>query len=455
MLKADVAQFYPTLYTHAIAWAVDPKSRQKRFWSSPKLLGNQLDLAIRDADRKISQGIPIGNDISFLLAEVVLAQVDRALKVPNGRAYRWFDDYEIAVDTRQEAENVRRQLRSELDYFRLRLNPSKTQIIELPKATEQEWRRPLVTASAHVANARGMLTYFDTAFKFRDEFPDTAVLLYALGILFRLKCPKGDTARVAQSCITQAVLCEPGAAQKAFALLSFWCMNGMTLDAALLTSTIDQIVLRHDSKGPTSDVAWALAFCLEHRFSLSSTAAKVLARFDDDCILLLALDLHAHGLLPSGFTTGPMSKTLKNADLDREHWLLAYETVRQGFLMNCAALVSGNPLFADLLATGVSFYRRKLPPYASVIHPGGAPEWSVGLWFVSPSAEAVSGVSAEASKTELTIRGDLARLRRDRLRSYAETVEDLLDILSEEDFAALVEGEDEYSSPGLSEEPPN
>ena len=58
-----------------------------------------------DASAKVSQGVPIGNDISFLLAEGVLARVDRAVRFAKERAYRWFDDYEIAFDTKEQAES--------------------------------------------------------------------------------------------------------------------------------------------------------------------------------------------------------------------------------------------------------------------------------------------------------------------------------------------------------------
>ena len=93
LLKADVSQFYPSLYTHAVGWAVDPKLRKRANWSNRKLLGKLLDQALMDLDGKVSQGVPIGNDISFLLAEIVLAEVDRAVRLPAGRAYRWYDDY--------------------------------------------------------------------------------------------------------------------------------------------------------------------------------------------------------------------------------------------------------------------------------------------------------------------------------------------------------------------------
>lgn len=60
LLKADVSQFYPSLYTHAVGWAIDPKLRNRAHWKNGKLLRKQLDQALMDLDGKVSQGIPIG-----------------------------------------------------------------------------------------------------------------------------------------------------------------------------------------------------------------------------------------------------------------------------------------------------------------------------------------------------------------------------------------------------------
>ena len=80
LLKADISHFYPSLYTHAVGWAVDPKLRRRSNWGDVKLLGKKLDQALMNLEGKFSQGVPIGNDISFLLAELVLAQVRAAIE---------------------------------------------------------------------------------------------------------------------------------------------------------------------------------------------------------------------------------------------------------------------------------------------------------------------------------------------------------------------------------------
>jgi hypothetical protein len=292
-LKADISQFYGSLYTHAVGWAIDPKLREKSYWKNDKLLGKKLDQALMNMDGKISQGVPIGNDISFLLAEAVLAQVDRSLGLPANRAYRWYDDYEIGFDSLDHAEAGLKKLYKELARFNLRLNSQKTRISRLPEATEEEWRDALVQiGSGRLDDPRQMLKYFDMAFRLRGRFEHSAVLLYALAFLFKLPCPSEAVGRVAQSCITQSLLCEPGAAQKAFSLLSFWRLNGFVLDRELMAATVNQVILRHEASGPSSDVSWALAFSLEQGIELYPRAAGVLSFFEDDVTALQSLDLY-------------------------------------------------------------------------------------------------------------------------------------------------------------------
>ena len=414
VLKADVSQFYPSLYTHAVGWAVDPKLREKNHWNNKALLGKKLDQALMDLDGKVSQGIPIGTDVSFFLAEVVLGQVDRALNLPRGRAVRWFDDYEIACDSSQEAEAQLRSLSRELSRYRLRLNPKKTQVLGLPRPTQEEWQEVIKEKSSVRFNTTGQIVkYFDSAFRLREAYPDTPVLLYALAILFKIACPSAEVGRIAESCITQALLSEPGSAQKAFSLLSYWKLNGYAVNLPLISRTIEQMIVRHETTGLSSDVAWGLAFCTDHGLAIGKGPAKALSVLDDDCTAIQALHMNSIGLLPSGFTTAPIEKALKNFDLDRDHWLLGYESVRLGLLTTCVSAVESNPLFSDLLARKIAFYRTKLPLYSMVIHPGGAPDWVVKGWVRETSKRVAEGSPKPATISSVVglIEDDLWRLR--------------------------------------------
>ena len=439
LFKADISHFYPSLYTHAVGWAINPKLRDKRNWRNPRFLGKKLDQVLMDLDGKISQGIPIGNDISFLLAEIVLAQVDKALKVKSDRAFRWFDDYEIALDSHEEAEAVQRRLITELGRFRLRLNTIKTEIVALPLPANDEWQDLLIESGARrIVNDRDMVKYFDFAFRLRDRYPKSPILNYAAGILFRLKCPSQDAGRIAQSCMSQILLCEPGAAQKLFALLSFWTLNGFKIDQSLWSNAISRLVAQHEAGGVTADVSWALSFCIEHQLSLDAYTAKMLSRIDDDLVALQALHMKSLSLLPRGFDKRPIVSLLKDASLDRERWFLAYESVRQGFLTTSRTAIATNSLFSELLTHKVTFYRTKLPRYASVIQPGGAPEWVVRQWV-----EIVSGREQDVVKKKRV--GTSAIVR--EMKKYIRRVENQ-EGTADELVAGLI---DVFGSDGLEE----
>ena len=446
LLKADVSGFYPSLYTHAVGWAVNAQLRQRENWHNKRLLGHKLDQALMNLQGKISQGIPIGPDVSFLLAEIVLAQVDRALQVSPQRAFRWYDDYEFACDTLEEAEGIKARLGELLRTFRIRLNPHKTKIVALPTPTEGEWHGQLLErGKGQLKSPEDMVRYFDLAFHLRTRFPDAPVLLYAIGILFRLRRPSPEVGGVAESAITQALLAEPGVAQKAYALLTFWTLNGYASDTALLGRTIDQIILRHEASGVSSDVAWALSFCLEHGLQLNKASGEVLSEANDSCVTIQAMHLQAEGLLNRGFSKARIKQFLRSLALDGEHWLLGYESVRQGFDNTLRARVEKHALFGVMLDKEVTFYRRRLPPYAAVLHSGGGPQWVIRKWLRSlEKGAAVAEESVKAVPMLKDVGEDLESLA-ERKRSPDETILDLLDVLEPKDFAVLVEAGESYA----------
>lgn len=435
LLKLDISQFYPGLYTHAVGWAIDPKLRLRRHWRNQTLVGTHVDQLLMNMQGKVSQGVPIGNDLSFLLAEIVLAQVDRGLKLGADRAYRWFDDYEIACSSRQEAEEILVTITRQLDSFRLRVNPKKTAIIELPEPAGDGWQDEIRSLSDRAfRSTANMVAYFDHAFRARLKHPDQTILLYAIGILFKVRRPDPAVRKVAQSCITQALLAEPGCAQKAFALLTFWEANGAAFDRTVLSTTIDRLIHMHESRGVSSDIAWALAFCIEHSVALARSSSRILGQSEDDSVGLLALHANEAGLLP-GFSTSAVAKTLRGASCDGEHWLLLYESVQQNFLPSLRPIVTGNALFADLLAKGVSFYRKALPKYALLVHPGGAPEWVVVAWLkAATAAAAAEAVPADPVVQMLTEDVDQVQTVG---RTFSDILRDLLDGLTDHPTAGL------------------
>jgi len=355
--------------------------RQKKHWGNYQLLGKKVDQNLMDLDKKISQGIPIGNDLSFLLAEIVMTAVDRTLKVEKDRCYRWFDDYEYSCSSEAEALAFKEQLESALAKFRLRLNPHKTSIMRLPSPAQDEWQGVLTSSSKNDLNKeKEMIKYFDTAFRLRNDHPNAPVLAFALGVLFKIARPNESSGHVAESGITQALLCEPGSSQKALSLLTYWKINGFKINDQLLGETFSKLIMQSAKRG-THDLAWALAFCLDNGISLGEDASAKLKEVENDLVALLSLHMHSERLLAPSYDRRSLARRMKNAELDREHWLLCYESARHGFLTSTESLVKANPLFSAMLNAGVSFYQIPISPYSYVVAPGCAPEWLIHSWL--------------------------------------------------------------------------
>jgi hypothetical protein len=79
LLRADVSEFYPTIYTHSVPWAIHSKATAKADHSNA-LYGNVIDTYLRNAQDGQTIGIPIGPDTSLVISELILSQVDQTLK---------------------------------------------------------------------------------------------------------------------------------------------------------------------------------------------------------------------------------------------------------------------------------------------------------------------------------------------------------------------------------------
>jgi Reverse transcriptase (RNA-dependent DNA polymerase) len=125
-LRADVTRCYASIYTHSIPWALKGKAWAKT--NRRGSAGNELDLAIRNGQDQQTLGIPIGPDWSFAIAESVLTAVDNLLtsRINSLSANRFYDDYELAFPTYNEALGAMGILQEALSEYELALNPTKT-----------------------------------------------------------------------------------------------------------------------------------------------------------------------------------------------------------------------------------------------------------------------------------------------------------------------------------------
>lgn len=186
LVKADIKNFYPSIYTHSLAWAFHSTSyiRAKTRRRDYKHLGNRIDKLFQRSNDDRTNGIAIGPAVSDIVSELLLARVDTAFSksLTNPDHYlavRFKDDYRILCNTESEAKSVIKNLQNVLREYNLDISEEKTTISKLPDGLFRPW-----VSRYHAANPTPKQEYTYKQFKevylsviaTDREFPGTGIV---------------------------------------------------------------------------------------------------------------------------------------------------------------------------------------------------------------------------------------------------------------------------------------
>ena len=367
LLKTDIARYYPSIYTHGIPWALHGKTtaRSDRKY---KLLGNRLDLWLRETQDKQTGGIPIGPDTSFLIGEVIGTALDLELvsQIPSLRGVRYIDDYFLYFPTLSAAENGLAAMHDIAHKFELEINDPKTEVIELPETLEPRWKRELRSLAIRdigQPQATDLSTLWDRAFEHARTFPADSVLTYAAKQTLTANITE-ENWRFCEALLLKAALAEPTMLSVLVDIYGKYF--AYHTDKSALATALESICAYHAPLQQGNEVAWALWLAKLTNTPISKSVGDRIVRTDDDVVALIALDLYQFGLLQaSGF--GKWRNCLIAANLYDSHWLLAYEALEQGWLpsRNGNDYVGADEFFSILRKHGVHFYGAGTVPAAS------------------------------------------------------------------------------------------
>lgn len=197
MVCADISKCYPSIYTHAIPWALVGKETAKLNKGNKTLWYNMIDSSAQRSRNQETHGILIGPHTSNILSEIILCAIDKKLVDAGWQYIRNIDDYCCYVESRERAEEFLVDLNRELKQFDLLLNHKKTNIIELPIGSVEHWKNLLNDKAAFLGNKRGYVDYKEVR-SFCDYFislmshneENSAIIFYGLRILSGYKLSK-------------------------------------------------------------------------------------------------------------------------------------------------------------------------------------------------------------------------------------------------------------------------
>lgn len=337
VLKADIAQFYTSIYTHAVPWAVHTKPVAKKRMRDLSLYGNLLDRELQACQNGQTKGIAIGPDTSLAIAELLLASVDISISqqcdIIGG--VRFIDDMELTFRSLSNAESALIALEAGLYEFELQLNGNKTAIMELPSEIESVFvtkLRAFIPATEDGSPA-SWIDYFNRAFLLAKSNPSEGVLRYAVASLQAVTASEAAWPLV-QSLLWQCIALDPGCLRLVLdiILLNSHSNSELVIDNVIASRAINALISASAPVGHGSEVLWSIWAAMVLNIPLQIDSQHLIASMDDGCVATLAtLAAHAGGVFEVGFRSAIWESWLVDDCFKQEYWMFAYESFTRGW----------------------------------------------------------------------------------------------------------------------------
>jgi hypothetical protein len=194
LVRADIKNFYPSIYTHSIAWALHGKATARSARNDYRLWGNRLDRLFQNANDGCTNGIPIGPIVSDLIAELIASAVDVELSEAVREAdvdcelVRFKDDYRIFVKREEDGVAVVKMLQAALKSQNLEINESKTEISRLPEGLFRKWAsryHAVLPKKPHLFTWKEFRELYLSVLEIDSDLPGTGVIDRFLADLVR------------------------------------------------------------------------------------------------------------------------------------------------------------------------------------------------------------------------------------------------------------------------------
>lgn len=134
VLNLDLSNFYPTLYTHSLAWVDLGKQIAKL--SRQVGIGNNLDKLVQAEQFGETHGVPTGNFLTRIIAEYFLCKIDKELEDLGYIYTRYVDDIRFSFNEEKTKNDFLSQVHIKSNEYNITLNEHKTFVEKYPAKNE-------------------------------------------------------------------------------------------------------------------------------------------------------------------------------------------------------------------------------------------------------------------------------------------------------------------------------
>jgi hypothetical protein len=329
MACTDIANFFPSVYTHAVPWALVGLAYAKSHRGRSEWF-NVIDEKLRQCKRGETQSIAVGPATSNVISELILCRVDEAMRASGYHDFeRFVDDYTAYCATEDEAKAFIRGLSEELARYKLVLNAKKTDICVLPRTFAPMWTTRLsnLPPKDTVLNRYIAIQYLNMAMSMAGDEPDESVLKFAIKALLTHTLSL-DAQRDVLPYVMGLCFHQPALLPLVGRLLVQMPGNPLSIYGNQLNALACDNAQCRRSDG----ICWSLYYMNACNIPIATaTAETVVASRDCLGLLLLYLSGESHNQEMVRSFIGSIGRD--SYDLD-QYWLLLYQLFRDGQIAN-------------------------------------------------------------------------------------------------------------------------
>ena len=332
MVHADISKCYPSIYTHAIPWALVGKDVAKNNTGKKEQNKwyNQIDHFAQISKNGETHGLLIGPHTSNVLSEIILCAIDGDLSKKYDSYIRHIDDYICYANTKEDADNFIIDLNRELRKYDLLLNHKKTEIYELPICVVETWIHKIQNHMATFQKFKDYIDYkeiqafIDFIIKLVSENADNnSVVLYAIKALKDLNLTKNAQEYLVKSVVSLSLLYP-----YLVPILGKYIFEKYEVDNNQIQKYANMIYERYIHKNNYEACSFALLYAIDSNSKIDSIDIKII-KSSQDCILMLMAFIYCkkNNLKSEVKQLKDYAQELKKGEMD-QYWLFVYECLR-------------------------------------------------------------------------------------------------------------------------------
>jgi hypothetical protein len=373
IMKADIANFFHTIYSHSLPWAVlgkqtvkdirEGKDKQAKealdqHWAS------QIDLAIQRGNSRETFGIPVGPDTSRIIAEILLAGVQKAeplaQMIQGQGAYRLVDDFFIGFEDESAARRCQDALRRALWDYNLHLNETKTQIVHSSSVFDSEWKFEIDNLPIPKGSSKqysGVERLLEITLRHCDARKDWFPAIFCCHRLLALQI-KSENLRFIRDCVLRVgrdfTTCLKFVAQF---VINYRELLKDSESQETIKTWARQILAVHAKRGHDFEVAWVLVICGVLGLSVDQAFIGLDQPVVSPVVLAILGLLSADKLLVEKWDEWRPSPPGTASIANGRNWLPHYESVLRNWTNDADIIkeIKADPLFSQLLKAKITF----------------------------------------------------------------------------------------------------